>query len=319
MNKPNIIISKCINFDNCRYNWDIVKDDFLLTLGAFVNYIPVCPEVAIGLPTPRQSLRIYENKWKKILIQPSADLDLSKKMKKFADTFLSKQENIDGFVLKNRSPSCWIWDVKIYDKKDWYTFKKGGVWLFSENIENYFLNIQKEDEWRLKNFRLRESFLTKIFCLAHYRSIRKTGKISDLLDFQAYNKYLFMFYSPDIQKELWQIVAQHDRENLSEIYEKYYAKLLELFETETKISKMINVVTHIFWYFKKTCSPEEKQFFLETLDVYREWRIPTSSIISILKTWALRDKSQYILKQTILNPYPQELVELTDSGKLLKL
>lgn len=319
MNKPNIIISKCINFDSCRYNWDIVKDDFLLKLWKFVNFIPVCPEVAIWLSTPRDTLRIYEKNWKQILLQPKTDLELTEKMNSFAKTFLSKQENIDWFVLKNRSPSCWIWDVKIYDKKDWYTFRRSGTWVFSENIEDYFLNVPKEDEWRLKNFKLREDYLAKIFCLADFREVKDSLEISKLNDFQAKNKYLFMFFSPQLQKELWQIIASYDKTNLEEIYKNYYSKLLELFSTETKIWKMINSLTHVFWYFKDNCSKEEKDFFLENIETYREWKIPTSSIIFILKTWALRDKKEYILMQTILNPFPKELVELSDSWKILKL
>lgn len=319
MNKPNIIISKCINFEKCRYNWDIVNDDFLLRLWKYVNYIPVCPEVAIWLSTPRLPLRIFKQWEKTILFQPATEIDLTDKMNDFSKSFLKNQKNIDWFVLKNKSPSCWIWDVKIYDKKISHTFIKSWRWIFTKNIDDYFLNIPKEDEWRLKNFRLREEFLTKIFCLANFRWIKNNNIISELIEFQANNKYLFMFYSPKIQNELWQILASYNKENLDEIYNKYYIMLLELFSIETKIWKMINALTHIFWYFKDNCSSEEKIFFLETLDVYREWRIPTSSVISILKTWALRDKKEYILKQSILNPYPKELIELSDSGRILKL
>jgi uncharacterized protein YbgA (DUF1722 family) len=82
---------------------------------------------------------------------------------------------------------------------------------------------------------------------------------------------------------------------------------------------MVNTVLHIFGYFKENCSPEEKVFFLKTLENYREGNLPTSAIIAILKIWALRDKKTYILQQTILNPYPGELIELSDSGKILKL
>ena len=319
MIKPNIIISKCINFDKCRYNWAIVKDSFLESLWKYVNYIPVCPEVAIGLSTPRAPIRIFKDwDWLK-LYQPETEKYLTEKMNVFSQKFLKSQENIDWFVLKNWSPSCWIWDVKIYDKKDAYSFSKKWKWIFTENIDKIYWNIPKEDEWRLKNFRLREEFLTKIFCLADFRNIKKNLLISELSDFQAKNKYLFMFYSPEIQKELWQITASYDKTNIKEIFNNYYLKLLELFLTETKIWKMINSLTHIFWYFKDKCSSEEKVFFLETLEEYREWKIPTSSVVFILKTWALRDKKEYILKQTILNPFPKELIQLSDSWKLLKL
>lgn len=319
MNKPNIIISKCLNFDKCRFNWDIVHDDFLLKLWEFVNFIPVCPEVAIWLSIPRLPLRLYKENEKNILLQPSTDLDLTEKMNNFSRIFLSSQKNIDWFVLKNRSPSCWINDVKLYDKKVSHTFARSWSWIFTQNIDSFFNNIPKEDEWRLKNFRLREEFLTKIFCLADFREIKETNSIKKLQDFQAKNKYLFMFYSPKIQKELWQIIAAYNKENFDEIIANFYFKLLELFSIKTNIWKMINALTHIFWYFKNSCSKEEKEFFLETLEVYREWRIPTSSVISMLKVWALRDNSEYILNQSILNPFPKKLIELSDSWKILNL
>lgn len=318
--KPNIIISKCLNFDNCRFNGDMINDNFLKKLWEFVNYIPVCPEVAIWLWVPRMPLRLVNIDNETRLLQPSSKSDLTDKMDDFSIEFLKKQKNIDGFIMKNRSPSCGIKDVKIYDKEDSHTINtKHSAWIFWKNILEIYNSYPIEDEWRLKNFRLREEFLTKIFCLAEFREISRTKKIVDLTEFQAKNKYLFMFYSQSIQVLLWQILASYNKENIEEIYSYYYKQLLKLFDNPTKIWKMINSLNHIFWYFKDTCSKEEKEFFIETLDVYREWRIPTSSVISILKTWALRDKKEYILKQTILNPFPKELIELSDSWRLLEL
>lgn len=319
-NKPNIIISKCLNFDNCRFNWDKVNDQYIEKLSNFINFIPVCPEVAIWLSTPRLPLRIFKEENSLRLYQPWTKTDLTEKMDNFSLSFLNSQKDIDWFILKNRSPSCWIWDVKIYHKKDSITpNNKNWIWSFTKNINLVFPQLPKEDEGRLKNYILREEFLTKIFCISEFRSIRIKKDIWELNNFQAKNKYLFMFFSPEKQVELWRIIASYDKTNLEDIFDTYYYKLLELFYTQTNIWKMINTLTHIFWYFKKTCSKEEKEFFLETIEVYREWRIPTSSVINIIKTWALRDKQEYILKQTILNPYPKELIELSDSWKILKL
>lgn len=318
--KPNIIISKCLNFDHCRFNGDMINDNFLKKLWDYVNYIPVCPEVAIWLWTPRMPLRLVNVDNETRLFQPSSKTDLTDEMDYFSENFLKTQKEIDWFIMKNRSPSCGIKDVKVYDKVDSYSINnKYSSWIFGNKIYEMFPNIPTEDEWRLKNFKLREEFLTKIFCLAEFREINKTKKISDLSDFQAKNKYLFMFYSPSIQVLLWQIVASYNKENSAEIYNYYSKELIKLFNTTTNIWKMVNTLTHIFWYFKDTCSSEEKEFFLETIDVYREWRIPTSSVISIMKTWALRDKKEYILKQSILNPFPKELVELSYSWRILEL
>lgn len=318
--KPNIVISKCLNFENCRYNWEKINDNFLVKLWNFVNFIPVCPEVWIWLWVPRLPLRLVKTKDWELLYQPSTKTDFTKKMNDFWEVFLSWLQEIDGFILKNRSPSCWIWDVKVYDKIDFYSFSSNKwMWIFTKKIDTLFPLIPKEDEWRLKNFLIREDFLTKIFALADFREVKYSNKISALVKFQSKNKYLFMSYSPSLQVELWHIIASYNKKNLEEIFINYEENLKKLFDTKKSIWKKINAFTHIFWYFKNSCSSNEKEFFKETIYLYKEWRIPTSSVINILKTWALRDDISYILEQTILSPFPTSLLELSDSGKILEL
>lgn len=210
--KPNIIISKCLNFDNCRFNWDKINDDFLLKLWKYVNYIPVCPEVAIWLWTPRLPLRVF-NSWQWYrLYQPWNKLDLTDKINNFSKTYLEKQKKIDWFILKNKSPSCWLNDVKVYNKIDSHvSTERKWTWLFTQNVKSQFELIPIEDEWRLKNFRIRWEFLTKIFCLAKFRKIKEKIEIKKLSEFQAENKYLFMAYSPKIQKILWRIIASYNK------------------------------------------------------------------------------------------------------------
>jgi uncharacterized protein YbbK (DUF523 family) len=111
--RPNVIVSKCLEFEACRYNRQIIKDDLVRSLKKHVNYIPVCPEVAIGLGVPRFPVRIVTSGSTK-LIQPSTSMDVTDAMNKFSERFLSKLKDADGFILKNRSPSCGINDVKVY-------------------------------------------------------------------------------------------------------------------------------------------------------------------------------------------------------------
>ena len=100
-----------------------------------------------------------------------------------------------------------------------------------------------------------------------------------------------------------------------EIFEKYEEKLEEILKNEPKEKSFINATTHMYGYFKKDLSKEEKRFFENTIEEYRDERIPLSVIIKILESWAIKYKKEYILKQTIINPYPKKLIEITDSGK----
>lgn len=194
--RPKIVISKCINFENCRYNWDKVNDDFILKLSDFVDFVSVCPEVWIWLWIPRMPIKLFSDKKTGDIkvYQGGSKLDLTEKMQSFSKKYLNSLKNIDWFIMKNRSPSCWIGDVKVYPDSEAKIANGKTSWIFAQNIQDIFTNFPLEDEWRLKNFRLREEFLTKIFCMAHFREINENKNIKDLQDFQAKNKYLFMFF-----------------------------------------------------------------------------------------------------------------------------
>src|SRR5581483_3713523 len=112
--KPRIVVSKCIGFEPCRYNGEIVRDKFVAQLEPYVEFLGVCPEVAIGLGTPRPPIRIVASGNQFKLIQPSTGLDVSSEMRRFTSDFLSGLSDVDGFILKNRSPSCGFIDVKLY-------------------------------------------------------------------------------------------------------------------------------------------------------------------------------------------------------------
>ena len=112
--KPNVVVSRCLGFDACRYNGQIIPDKFVDKLREYVNFTHVCPEVAIGLGVPREPIRIVQKDGKRRLLQPATGRDISEEINSFAEGFLAELTDIDGFILMNRSPSCGIKDVRIY-------------------------------------------------------------------------------------------------------------------------------------------------------------------------------------------------------------
>lgn len=316
--KPNIVVSRCLGFSNCRYNGQTIFDDFVNKLKDYVNFITPCPEYDIGLGAPRHPIRIVRIDNEIKLLQPATSKDFSNQMNDFSDSYLSELKNnneIDGFILKFKSPSCGINNVKIYanlEKGSSFGKTQG---FFAKKVIDYFPSYPLEDEGRLKNFRIRENFLSKIFCLSSFRKIKQ---ISQLVDFHAKNKFLLMTYSEQKMRQLGKIVASY-KENFKIIKEQYYDILLQTLNTDPKKTQIINVLMHIAGFFSKTNTADEKLFFKESLLLYREGRIPLTSIVYVLKTWALNNKNEYILNQTLLEPYPSDLLELKDSGKTLDI
>lgn len=112
--KPKVVVSKCIEFDHCRYNGDMISSPIVAKLKDYVDFLPVCAEVEIGLGIPRSSVRIILENGEYRLIQPSSGKDVTEDMKAFCTNFLDSVGEVDGFILKFRSPSCGLKDVKVY-------------------------------------------------------------------------------------------------------------------------------------------------------------------------------------------------------------
>ena len=313
--KPRIVISKCIGFDPCRYNGEIVQDKFVARLEPHVEFVCVCPEVEIGLGTPRAPVRIVSSGDSFKMIQPFSGLDVSEKMRQFSGRFLDGLEEVDGFILKNRSPSCGFTDVKVYSgpEKGASIGKTAG--FFGGAVLEKFGDLAIEDEGRLKNLNIREHFLTRVFAFARFRTLQQSASMHDLVRFHAAHKLLLMAYSQSDLRELGRIVANAEGKRMGAVLELYGKCFREAFHKPPRHASPINVLMHTLGYFKKELSAREKRHFLEVLEAYRHGRTPLSSAVSILRSWVMRFESEYLSEQTFFNSFPEELMALDDSGR----
>lgn len=313
--RPAIVVSKCIEFDSCRYNGAMIPSEVVRALKAHVDFTPVCPEVEIGLGVPREPIRIIRIDGEDKLWQPATGRDITDAMTGFARDFLGRVGAIDGFILKFRSPSCGIKEVKIYGGKGKAPASGKGAGFFGRAVLDAFGDLAVEDEGRLRNFRIREHFLTKIFTLSRFRETREAGSMGALVKFQAQNKLLFMAYSQKVMREMGRVVANPDRKKVGEVLDEYETLLRAALAGAPRRPSAINVLMHAMGYFSDELAAKEKQFFLASLDKYRETRIPLSVPVSIINSWLARFDREYLSEQTFLEPYPGDLVQVTDSGK----
>lgn len=313
--KPIIVVSKCIEFEHTRYNGDIISSDTVKKLKSFADFIPVCPEVEIGLGIPRSPIRLVIKENEKALYQPESEKFFTNEMIQFSEQFLKTLPDIDGVILKNQSPSCGTNNVKIYHSAIKDSGSKPGTGLFAEKVKECFPDHAIEDEGRLKNFSIREHFFIRLFVKARFREIKNNQKIQELVDFQTRNKYLLMAFQPARHKELGRLVAGHNKNNIGEVFTEYEKLLQQTLAKQPKVNSIINALQHCFGGVSQNLSPEERKFFLNTLEEYRDERIPLATVVYLLKSWAVRFNNAFLLNQTLIEPYPQELASLSDTGK----
>jgi uncharacterized protein YbgA (DUF1722 family)/uncharacterized protein YbbK (DUF523 family) len=284
-------------------------------LTPYVHFSPVCPEVEIGLGIPRHPVRLILKDGKPKLVQPATNEDATERMKTFVNSFLTSVKEVDGFVLKSRSPSCGVKDVKIYSGSKKGMAATKGQGFFGGAVLEAFPHLPVEDEGRLTNFRIREHFLTQLFTLAGFRQIKSLRSMRELVRFQTENKYLLMAYNQRELRILGRIVANQEKRPIDLVITDYERHLWNAFSRPPRDGSNINVSMHALGHFSRDLSASEKEFFLNVLEEYRDERVPLSVPLNVLKSWAARFKDDYLMKQTFIGPYPRRLMEITDSGK----
>lgn len=313
--RPRVVFSRCLGFDHCRYNGEIINDDFCSRLRGHVESVPVCPEMEIGLGVPRDPIRIVYQGDEPRLVQPSTGRDVSAAMRDFARRFLAGVGPVDGFVLKSRSPSCGTRDVKSYNEEGNIRPAAGRRGFFAAAAMAAFGEIPVEDEGRLRNFLIRESFLSRLFALARLRRLREQPTMAGLVEFHATHKLLLMAYDQQELRRLGRLVANPERRPPGELLADYQTGIARALSRPPKYTNAVNVLLHAYGYFSRQLSAAEKGFLLDAIERYRAGRLPLSAPVSIVQSWIVRFGQPYLASQFFFQPYPDELRELSDSGK----
>ena len=316
MIRPKVVVSKCLEFDHCRWNGLKISSGVVRLLKSFADFIPVCPEMEIGLGVPREPIRIVRRDKALRLIQAETNRDLTEEMINFSEKFLEEIGEVDGFILKERSPSCGMKNVRVYPgmgKVGAINSKNPG--FFGKAALAKFPGVPIEDEGRLNNFTIREHFLSVLFARARLRAVKMSGKMKNLVAFHADHKLFLMAYNQTGMRVLGNLVANREGNAFGEVMEEYERLFLAAVCQPPGPGKVVNVLMHAMGYFKEEISTREKAFFLDSLTQYRDRRVPLGVPVAIIRSWIIRFGESYLERQNFFSPYPEELIEVTDSGK----
>jgi uncharacterized protein YbgA (DUF1722 family)/uncharacterized protein YbbK (DUF523 family) len=307
--KFRIGISSCLLGNEVRWNSGHKLDKYLThTLGQFVEYVPVCPEVEAGFGVPRESFRLVGDPDDPRLVTFKSKTDHTDRMLAWANQRVGELEKEDlcGFIFKSDSPSSGMVRVKVYNEKGMP--HKVGIGIFARAFMEHFPLIPVEDDGRLNDPLIRENFILQIFTMKRWREnlARKRG-MGNLVDFHTRNKLLILSHSPKHYRLMGKLVADGNKLPINELYHQYQLILMEALRLKTTIKKNANVLQHLMGYFKKQLSGDEKQELLEIFDQYRSQLVPLMVPITLINHYVRKYDQPYLKQQTYLNPHPLEL------------
>jgi uncharacterized protein YbbK (DUF523 family)/uncharacterized protein YbgA (DUF1722 family) len=264
-------ISACLLGQEVRFDGGHKRSDFLVDVfGPFVEFVPVCPEVEIGLGVPRETLRLVRVGDETRLVGNKSGADQTATMERYAKgrTSALANDDLSGYVLKKDSPSCGMERVRIYGGNG--IPSRDGHGLYADALMRRYPNLPVEEEGRLNDARLRENFIERVFA---YRRLKTffAGRwtIGGLVALHTAHKLQLLAHSPRAYAELGRMVAGASTMVRGELRDRYESGFMEALSKIATAGRQVNVLQHMAGYFRDRLDAESRRELAAVIEDYR--------------------------------------------------
>ena len=311
--RPRLAVSSCLLGAPVRYNAGHSRDRFLTdVLDPHVDWVPVCPEMEIGLGAPRPTLRLHTDGH---VVTRDGTADHTAAMTALAETRIPQLEELDGYVLKSRSPSCGLFRLPRYasgkpgERTDDQPVDRRGRGLFADLVTEALPDLPAEEDGRLRDPLLREHFIERIYAHARLRELFASDwRPRDLVAFHSRHKLQILAHDPSAYQALGRIVADagcRPREELEDGYRHAFSAALAV---RPRRGRHMNALQHVFGMLSDHLDDTRRHDLLDAIETYRQGQAPLSVPIALLRHHAMGEGVEYLTQQTYLDPYPADLV-----------
>lgn len=302
-------VSSCLLGERVRYDGGHKKDDFLTELLArFVELVPVCPEVELGLGTPREPIRLQRDGDLVRLVAPKSGKDHTEPMRRFAERRVRALARLDlcGYVLKKDSPSCGMERVRVWGGR---MPSRDGRGAFAAVLMAELPLLPVEEEGRLRDPGLRESFVERVFAYRRLKDLfQGRWTVGGLVSFHAAEKLLVLAHEPAAYQRLGRLVAGAKGAPRAEIARAYAEVFMSALARPATRGRHVNVLQHMAGYLKDLASADERQELAEAIEDYRRGLVPLVVPVTLVKHHVRRHGIAYLAGQRYLEPHPKELM-----------
>jgi len=303
-------VSACLLGDEVRYDGGHKRNDFLTSvLGPLVDWVKVCPEVEIGLGTPREPIRLVDDRGAIRLLTVKTGIDHTAAMTAYsgARTRELDDEDLCGYVLKKDSPSCGMTRVKVYGGNA--PGKRVGVGLFAQALLARLPHLPVEDEGRLTDPRLRDNFIERVFAYRRLRDLfAARWSAGDLVRFHTAHKMVLLAHSTVAYTALGRFVAGAARADRQFVREEYTGRFMRALTAMATPQRHTNVLQHMAGYFKKSLDAASRAELQAAIEDYRRGLVPLIVPMTLIRHHVRVHDVAYLAGQVYLSPHPKELM-----------
>lgn len=305
-------ISTCLLGQKVRFDGGHKHDRYLTDiLGAYFEFVPVCPELEVGMGVPRESVRLVGTVDAPRMIGHRSGEDWTERMARYSAKRLAQlgKMGLSGYILKKDSPSCGMERVKVYPSEEGGLPDKHGVGLFARPLLEGLPLLPVEEEGRLHDAHLRDNFIVRVFAFHRLQGLF-AGRWTrgQVVAFHAAHKLLLMAHSPPHYAELGRLVAKVKATPPAEFRDLYSRTFMEGLRVKATTKKNVNVLQHIVGYLREHVAPAERQDILGVVEDYRRELVPLVVPLTLLRHYVRKHQIAYIADQVYLSPHPKELM-----------
>jgi uncharacterized protein YbgA (DUF1722 family)/uncharacterized protein YbbK (DUF523 family) len=304
-------ISSCLLGAEVRHDGGHKRDRLITdVLGAYFEYVPVCPELEAGMGVPREPVRLVGDVDRPRMLGVRSGEDHTRRMERFSRSRVKDLARLDlaGYLLKAKSPSCGMERVKRYDGAGRFVAKNARG-IFARHLLEGIPYLPVEEEGRLNDAGIRENFVERVFCYHRWRALLAEGLTAGrLVAFHTAHKLLIMAHSPEHYRRLGRLVASAKRHRPPALAAGYAAIFFDALARHATPRRNANVLQHIAGYFKKQLTRDEKAELSGLIEEYRRGLVPLVVPVTLANHYVRKYGEPTLAGQLFLNPHPRELM-----------
>ncbi|MND53114.1 hypothetical protein D3C80_441420 [compost metagenome] len=307
--RPKLGISACLLGEPVRYNGGHKASRLCShNLAHHFDFVPLCPEVAIGLGIPRQPIRLVGDPHAPRAVDSGGRRsDHTEPLAAFGESMARQLGDICGYIFMQKSPSCGLERVKVY-QADGHVAEGGGRGIYASAFCARRPDLPVEEDGRLNDPVLRENFLTRVYAFAQWQELLRQGlSHKAIIDFHSRYKYQLLANDPLQYKALGRLLGSVGAHPPQEIGPRYFSALMTALKKCATRGSHSNVLQHLSGYLKRHLGRDEKAEIRRLIDQYRSGMIPLIVPLTLLKHHFNGHPDRYIAQQAYLQPHPEEL------------
>ena len=307
--RPKIAISACLLGHEVRYNGGHKASTLCrVALARHFDFAPICPEVAIGLGTPREPIRLVgDPAAPRAVGTVDRERDVTQALADYGQAMASSHNDIAGYIFMQQSPSCGVERVKVYQANG-MPAEKSGRGIYANAFCSARPDLPAEEDGRLNDPVLRENFITRVYAYARWQTLLKAGLTRHaIISFHASYKYQLMANHPQQYRELWRMLGNMGKQDANLIGPQYFSQLMQALKKTATRRTHTNVLKHLSGYLRPALSADERSEIHQVIHQYREGIVPLVVPMTLLKHHFRRNPQPYIALQAYMQPHPEDL------------